>query len=151
MNLSDEVYELQTDIAALFFNIRSILDSMSTLMHFLYGPTSRQFSSFADYVKYIRKEQHSSGEIADSQMKDFINKNMSWFFLLRDIRDYITHYSSIDISFKEKDGGVLNIFIQNNFDLDELIKLVSEGMNRLIHFFDEHFSQLVLRKNQSQS
>ena len=40
---------------------------------------------------------------------------------------------------------------RSKYYLDELIKLVSEGMNRLIHFFDEHFSQLVLRKNQSQS
>lgn len=147
INLDEEVYELKTDIAAFLFNTRSILDSMATLMHFLYWPSSRQFSSFADYIKYIRKKSRGPGEIPDEVMKSYINDNMQWFFQLRDIRDFITHYSSIDISFNEEDNAVLRVYIHNHFDLNDFVDSVSNGLNNFLRFFDDHFSRVVANQN----
>ncbi len=142
INFEDEIYELKTHTAAFLFNARSLLDTTATLMHFIYGAAGQQFSSFADYAKFICKDEKETGELYDATMKEFIEKDMNWFFLLRDIRDYITHYASIDISLWESDGRV-RVYILDKFELGQLVELVSEGIRRFLSFSDGHFSNVI--------
>jgi hypothetical protein len=108
-NICTGVYSMKTEIGNLFFNIRSVMDTVSTLLHFLYGKGAKQFSSFADFTKYICKETDKEGELTDPIMKDYISQ-MDWFFILRDIRDYITHFGTIEIDFYENTPSQLTVY-----------------------------------------
>jgi hypothetical protein len=140
-SVQTQVYSLKRELGNLFFISRSIMDSIATLMHFLYGPSSNPFSSFADFKKYICKAQHSSGSITDNEMKHYIESEMSWFSRLRDIRDYITHYKSIDISFYEQATGGIDVYLEDQFEVGELIQSIHDGVSNFLKYLDEHFSR----------
>lgn len=140
-DLNEQVYQLKSELGNILFTTRSIMDSVSTLLHFLYGPSSYQFSSFADFKKYIVKDEQG-GHLKDEEMKKYINDNMGWFSLLRDIRDYITHYSSIDVSFYEEEGS-LRIYLQDRFELNSLLDSLQDGLTNFFTFFDDHFSKKI--------
>jgi len=50
-NVVDQVYRLKAEISGFLFTVRSIMDLIATMMHFLYGPESRIFVSFNDFIK----------------------------------------------------------------------------------------------------
>ncbi len=142
---NEEVYQLKSEISNILFTLRSLLDTITTLVHLMYGPNSRTFHSFTLFAKFITKESHKDGEIGDAKMKEFIKTEMEWFNQLRDIRDYITHFSSIDLGFYETDEGILKAYLHDRFDLDLLLATMSQGLNSFMSFFDDHFSQRILK------
>ncbi len=144
-SISDQVYILKSEIASALFTIRSILDSVSTLLQFLYGSKSNQYSSFSDFIKKAsgQKTDDSRGR-PDNIMEQYIKSNMEWFFVMRDIRDYVTHHGSIDISFYEDQSGSLLICVQNRFDLDALINSITSGLEDFLKFFDDHFASRII-------
>lgn len=141
--IHEQVYQLKMQITNILFSTRSILDSMATVMHFLYGPSANQFSSFADFVKDVQKTEIKQNRMIDIEMQNYIQSRMDWFFVLRDLRDYITHYGSIDVSFHEKSEGEMIIVIQDLFELNALVNPIISGLDEFFQFFDEHFANRI--------
>ena len=142
IEFDNEVYSLKRELSVFLFDSRSILDTITSMFHFLYGPKSRQFGSFSDFVKMCEKDPQKS-KFDDSEMREYIINNCYWFYLLKDVRDYVTHLSSIDISFCESNKGQLKIYVfgRNLIDLENLISSVIKGIISLRNFIDEHFSK----------
>lgn len=143
-----EVYALKAEIGFFFFTVRSILDSVSTLTHFLYGPTCKQFSSFNDFYKYIIKDSRQKHDFSDSFLKSYFETKMTWFLLLTDVRDYITHFSSIQIGFYEVEDKNLKIYLENKFDLSDIVKVILNGLLEFLSFYDEHTVQRLKSKKE---
>jgi len=144
IKLNNEIYALKSEISVVLFISRGIFDVLATTVHFLYGPSSCQFISFVDYYKYLRKTA-SDKVINDPEMLHYIETNMQWFWILRDLRDYVTHVGSFDMSFYEQEDGQFKIYLRDSFR--EIVSLLNEclfGMKAYLDFFDEHFSKLVI-------
>lgn len=136
---STYVYTLKSELGNFFFVSRSLLDTIATLMHFLYGPKSKQYRSFTDFIKYAVRDKSNLGEEVDAELKDYIEKNLDWYARLKDMRDYITHYKSIDISFYEQADGSIHIYLEDRFKINELLHAVHSGISAFINFMDNHF------------
>jgi hypothetical protein len=142
-NASTYVYAMKSELGNFFFVSRSLLDTIATLMHFLYGPKAKQHRSFTDFIKYAVREKSGSGEEVDAEMKNYIEKNLEWYARLKDMRDYITHYKSIDISFYEQTDGSIHIYLEDRFKLSELLHPVYSGISAFIGFLDKHFKNRI--------
>ena len=140
---STYVYRLKSELGNFFFVSRSVLDTIATLMHFLYGPKSKQHRSFTDFIKDAVKEKSASGEEVDAEMKDYIEKNLNWYARLKDMRDYITHYKSLDISFYEQTDGSIRIYLEDRFEIGELLHAVQSGISAFLNFMDKHFKNRI--------
>lgn len=138
------VYTLKSELGNFFFVSRSLLDTIATLMHFLYGPKSKQHRSFTDFIKYAVSE---AGEKVDGEMKDYIERNLDWYARLKDMRDYITHYKSLDISFYEQADESIHIYLEDRFEIGELLHAVHSGISAFIKFMDRHFKNRIENLN----
>jgi len=144
IQLNNEIYALKSEIGIILFTSRGLFDVLSTVLHFLYGPSSCQFLTFVQYYKYLRKTS-SDKVVNDPAMLDYIETNMQWFWVLRDLRDYVTHVGSLDISFYEDADGQFSIYIGDCFI--EIVGLLNECLNgakSYLDYFDEHFSRLII-------
>jgi hypothetical protein len=54
----------------------------------VYGPSVGQFSSFGDLLKAIKNEKI---QLPDDELKNHLCNNIEWFYLLKDVRDYLAH------------------------------------------------------------
>jgi hypothetical protein len=124
--------------------VRGTLDSIATLMHFLYGPSSCRFTSFAAFVKYLNKG-YAAGADADRAFREYIEEHLGWFRILREYRDYVTHYGSIDITFYEPRKGVLRTYLQDALQVHEVVAPVLAGIDSFCEFVDRHFAARILR------
>lgn len=138
-----EVYLLKTELSNSLFVARSIMDTLATLMHFMYGKGAKQFTSFADFAKYLSKKTSSKGDIVDLEMKEYISSEMEWFNLLRDLRDYFTHCGTFRIEFYETIPTQLSIYIDGYNELVPTLKQILDGIMRYIDYFDRHFVKKV--------
>jgi hypothetical protein len=141
-NVADEVYALKSEVASVLFVARGVLDTITSLMHFLYGPSSRQFRSFADFVKFLRNGA-KEGRCADPEFLAYVDSNMGWFRTLRDLRDYVTHHSSMDVAFYEPSEGRLLIFLQELMQASEVIHTAVFGVDQFCEFLDAHFARRI--------
>lgn len=146
-NVEAEVYSLKAEIGFLFFISRSILDCIATLTNFLYGPTHKIFSSFNDFYKYITKGELGENDFSDAKLKEYFHSQMAWFHLLTDIRDYITHFSSIGIDFFETEDKTIKIYIENKFEIEETLGKIVSGISHFLIFYDEHTVQRLQQKD----
>lgn len=112
-------------------------------MHFLYGPKSKQHRSFTEFTKYACKDKSRIGEEVDDEMKDYLQKNLDWYARLKDMRDYLTHYKSIDISFYEQLNGSIHVYLEDRFEIGELLHAVYSGIFAFITFMDKHFKNRI--------
>jgi hypothetical protein len=135
------VYTLKSELGNFFFVSRSLLDTIATLMHFLYGPKSKQHRSFTDFTKFACQDKSEMSKGIDNEMKNYINENLDWYARLKDMRDYITHYKSIDISFYEQTDTSIHIYLEDRFEIGELIHAVHIGIAAFIEFMDSHFEK----------
>jgi hypothetical protein len=135
----DQVYALKSELGNILFVTRGALDTIATLFHFLYGPSSPLFTSFADYIKYLDEGQES-GTDRDSAMREHIAKRLAWFRTLHEYRDYVTHFGSIDISFYEPQEGVVRTYLQDALDVHEVVAPVLSGLDSFCEFVDGHFA-----------
>jgi hypothetical protein len=140
-----KIYQIKSMLANILFWSKSVLDNLSTLSHFLYGQKSNFFTTFNQFRKYMIKDK-KVGELEDLEMKEYLNNNLDWFYLLKDIRDYITHYSSPTFELYEGDDGKLNIYMRyliSGYEIDEILNKVIVGLSNYMAFFDSHFSSRI--------
>jgi hypothetical protein len=147
-NVTDEVYSLKAEIAGVLFVARGVLDTITSLMHFFYGPNSRQFTSFADFVKFLRKGAKEDS-CADPELLQYIESNMQWFRFLRDFRDYVTHHSSIDVAFYEPTEGKLLIVLGESMQATEIVSTALFRVDGFCEFVDAHFARRIDRTSTS--
>ena len=135
----DKVYALKAELGNLLFLARGTLDTIATLLHFLYGPNARHFTSFTAFVNYLN-QRHAAGADADPALREYIKGHFGWFRILREYRDYVTHYGSIDISFYELREGVLRTYLQDALQVHEVVAPVLAGVDAFCEFVDRHFA-----------
>jgi hypothetical protein len=135
----DQVYALKSELGNILFVARGALDTIATLFHFLYGPGSRQFTDFADFMKYL-DEGHQGGADPDPAMREHIAQHMAWFRTLHEYRDYVTHFGSIDITFYEPEEGVVRTYLQDALEVHEVVAPVLSGLDSFCGFVDGHFA-----------
>ena len=116
-------------------------------MHFLYGPNSRQFVSFADFIKFQLKQNHLKPEEVDEKMREYVSTKLGWFKKLRDLRDYESHIKSLDISLFENEDESISIYLQNEYELANLVSEIYGGLQLFIGFYDYHFTGRVMMTN----
>ena len=135
----DKVYALKSELGNILFVVRASLDTIATLLHFLYGPGSRRFSTFAAFVSYL-DPPHPAGTGPDPALRAYVGEHLAWFRSLREYHEYVTHYGSIDISFYEPREGVLRAYLQDAAQVHEVISPVLGGLDSFCEFVDRHFS-----------
>jgi hypothetical protein len=135
----DHVYALKSELGNILFLTRGALDSIATLLHFLYGPSSPQFTSFSAFTAYL-KAGHASGTDLDPAMREHIAQRLAWFQTLHEYRDYVTHFGSIDISFYEPQEGIVRTYLQDALEVHEVVAPVLSGLDSFCEFVDGHFA-----------
>jgi hypothetical protein len=135
----DQVYALKSELGNILFVTRGALDTIATLFHFLYGPGSYQFTSFAAFTKYLN-DGHAAGTDPDPAMREHIAQRLAWFRILHEYRDYVTHFGSIDITFYEPQEGVVRTYLQDALEVHEVVAPVLSGLDSFCEFVDGHFA-----------
>ena len=135
----DQVYALKSELGNILLVARGALDTIATLFHFLYGPSSRQFRDFADFMRYLN-QGHAGGTDPDPAMREYIARQMAWFRTLYEYRDYVTHFGSIDITFYEPQEGVVRTYLQDALEVHEVVAPVLSGLDSFCEFVDGHFA-----------
>jgi hypothetical protein len=135
----DQVYSLKSELGNTLFVTRGALDTIATLFHFLYGPSSCQFTSFEAFIKYLN-EGHAGGANPDPAMREHIAQQLAWFRILHEYRDYVTHFGSIDITFYEPEEGVVRTYLQDALEVHEVVAPVLSGLDSFCEFVDGHFA-----------
>jgi hypothetical protein len=135
----DKVYALKSELGSILFLARGTLDTIASLLHFLYGPSSAPFKSFGAFVKYLNRS-HAAGTDADPALREYIEAHLEWCQILREYRDYVTHYGSIDISFYEPRQGILRTYLQDATQVHDVVAPVLAGLDAFCEFVDGHFA-----------
>jgi hypothetical protein len=135
----DQVYALKSELGNILFVARGALDTIATLFHLLYGPSSRQFTDFAAFMQYL-DEGRAGGTDPDPAMREYIAQQLAWFRILQEYRDYVTHFGSIDITFYEPQEGVVRTYLQDALDVHEVVAPVLSGLDSFCDFVDGHFA-----------
>lgn len=135
----DQVYSLKAELGNILFVARGALDTIATLFHFLYGPSSPLFTSFADYMNYLDEGQRD-GTAPDPPMREHIARQLPWFRTLHEYRDYLAHFGSIDITFYEPQEGVVRTYLQDALEVHEVVAPVLSGLDSFCQFVDGHFA-----------
>ena len=135
----DKVYALQSELGNILLLVRGALDTIATLLHFLYGANSSHFGSFAAFVDHLDK-RHAAGVDADPALSRYIEEHLKWFRILREYHDYVTQYGSIDISFCEAGEGVVRTYLQDALEVHEVVAPVLTGLDDFCQFMDGHFA-----------
>ena len=135
----DKVYALKSELGSILFLARGTLDTVASLLHFLYGPSSAHFRSFGAFVTYLN-QTHAAGADADPALREYIEEHLEWFRVLREYRDYVTHYGSIDISFYEPQQGILRTYLQDATQVHDVVAPVLAGLDAFCEFVDGHFA-----------
>jgi hypothetical protein len=139
----DQVYALKAELGNILFVARGALDTVATLFHFLYGPSSSQFTSFAAFMKYLDQRQ-SAGTEPDPAMREHVAQQLGWFRTLHEYRDYVTNFSSIDITFYEPEEGVVRTYLQDALEVHEVVAPVLSGLDSFCEFVDGHFAARIM-------
>jgi hypothetical protein len=134
----DKVYALKAEVGNILLLVRGGLDTVATLVHFLNGPTSSPFRSFAAFVKDLKKP-HAAGAGADPALQAYLEGHLEWFRILREYHDYVTQYGSIDISFYEPREGVVRTYLQDALQVHEVVAPVLAGLDSFCEFVDGRF------------
>ena len=140
----DKVYALRSELGSILLLVRGILDTIATLLPFLYGARSSHFRSFAAFLDFLN-ESHAAGVDADSVLREYIEEHLEWFRILREYHDYVTQYGSIDISFCEAPEGVVRTYLQDALQVHEVVTPVLAGLDSFCEFLDGHFAARIGR------
>jgi hypothetical protein len=135
----DQVYALKSELGNILLVTRGALDTIATLFHFLYGPSSCQFTRFSGFMKYLNKG-HAGGTDPDPAMREHIGQQLTWLRILHQYRDYVTHFGSIDISFYKPQEGVVRTYLQDALEVHEVVAPVLSGLDSFCEFVDGHFA-----------
>jgi hypothetical protein len=135
----DQVYTLKSELGNILFLTRGALDTIATLSHFLYSPSSCQCTSFTAFVKYV-SESHPAGTDVDPAMREHLAQQLAWFQTLQEYRDYVTNFGSIDITFYAPEEGVVRTYLQDALEVHEVVAPVLAGLDSFCEFVDGHFA-----------
>ena len=135
----DKVYALKSEVGGILLLVRGTLDTIATLMHFLYGPGSAHFTTFAAFVNSLNKRPAAAAD-ADPVLSEYIETHLKWFRVLREYHDYVTHYGSIDISFYAPQEGVVRTYLQDALAVHEAVAPVLPALDSFYEFLDGHFA-----------
>lgn len=135
----EKVYALKGEVGNILLLVRGALDTVATLVHFLNGPDSSPFRSFAALVKDLKKP-HSSGAGGDPALRAYVEGHLEWFRILREYHDFVTQYGSIEISFYEPTEGVVRTYLQDALQVHEVVAPVLAGLDAFCDFVDGHFA-----------
>lgn len=135
----DQVYALKSELGNILFLTRGALDTIATLSHFLYSPSSCQCTSFAAFVKYV-SQGHPDGIDVDPALREHIAQQLAWFQTLQEYRDYVTNFGSIDITFYAPEEGVVRTYLQDALEVHEVVAPVLSGLDSFCEFVDGHFA-----------
>lgn len=146
----DKVCALKSELGNILLLVRGALDTIATLLHFLYGPDSSLFASFAAFLAYLDK-CHAAGADADPPLREYVKEHLEWYRLLRDYHDYVTHYGSIDISFYAPREGILRTYLHDALEVHEVVAPVLAGLDSFCEFVDGHFATRIAGTSESQA
>lgn len=138
----DKVYALKSELGNILLLVRGTLDTIATLLPFMYGPRSSHFVSFAALVKALDR-RHAAGADADPALRAYIAEHLEWFRVLREYHEYVTHYGSIDISFYEPREGVVRTYLLDALQVHEVVAPVLAGLDSFCEFVDGHFAAMI--------
>jgi hypothetical protein len=137
--VTDKVYALKAEVGNILLLVRGGLDTVATLLHFLNGPTSSLYQSFAAFVNDLKKPR-AAGARVDSALQAYVEDHLDWFRTLREYHDYVTQYGSIDVSFYEPREGVVRTYLQDALQVHEVVAPVLAGLDSFCEFVDGHFA-----------
>lgn len=134
-----KVYALKAEVGNILLLVRGTLDTIATLLHFLYGPSSTRFLSFAAFVNHLNKRP-AAGPDVDPALRAYIEQHLEWFGLLREYHDYVAHYGSLDVTFYEPREGLVRTYLQDALEVHEVVAPVLAGLDAFCEFVDQHFA-----------
>ena len=79
----------------------------------------------------------------DEELSCYLQKNMEWFFLLKDVRDYLAHFGALHFSLKEQAPAPVTLEIFNKMEVTYFITKVDMGFNALLEYLDTHFTKVI--------
>lgn len=135
----EKVYALKAEVGNILLLVRGTLDTVATLVHFLNGPGSSPFRSFAALVNDLKKP-HAARADGDPDLQAYVEGHLEWFRILREYHDFVTQYGSIDISFYEPREGVVRTYLQDALQVHEVVAPVLAGLDAFCEFVDGHFA-----------
>lgn len=135
----EKVYALRSELSSILLLARGTLNTIATLLPFLYGSISLQFRGFAAFVDHLN-ERHADGLDFDPGVREYIEEHLGWFWTLREYHDYVTQYGSIDISFCEPREGVVRTYLQDALQVHEVVAPVLVGLDSFCQFMDGYFA-----------
>jgi hypothetical protein len=141
-----ELYRLRSDFSTLLFLIRSNLDQFAALIQFLSGPTANQFSSFADVITKAARD-NPPPEIPDALLQH-LRSHSTWFWRMRDIRDYIAHHGFVRLSLVQSPDQHLRFFVHQRLDLLDLASEFMQGYQLLLSTIDQSFAARIRNPSQ---
>ncbi|HVK95005.1 MAG TPA: hypothetical protein VM571_09790 [Noviherbaspirillum sp.] len=142
LSFSLELYQLRSDFATLLFLIRSILDQFASIVQFLSGPRAKQYSSFADLVS--KCENGTSMAEVPSVVQVHLKNESSWFWRMRDIRDYLAHHGFVHLHLIETDEMDVRFFIHRRIDMVELAREFAAGFDGMLSILDSGYAARIL-------
>ena len=143
LGVTDKVYALKAEVGNILLLVRGGLDTVATLLHFLNGPTSPLYRSFAALVNDLKKPRAASAHL-DPALQAYVEGHLDWFRILREYHDYVTQYGSIDVSFYEPREGVLRTYLQDALQVHEVVAPVLAGLDSFCEFVDGHFAARIV-------
>ena len=107
---------------------------------FFFNKNPPAIKSFTKQVKWFYDKKQ------DIELIEYFDKNLGWFKRLREIRNDISHYGSLQLDFRNEEGQIELVVLTRKFDLllgeikieKEFLKII-EGLKCFMVFYEQHF------------
>ena len=131
-----EIYKLRSDIFTYTIATRAIFDILTTLSQTIYWSKSRP-ASRVYFSKFYDAVMKGSGDIDDPILKEYFEKNFEWYFLLKDVRDYIVHVGALHFKLTSHDNSRVTVEMFKKINVMLFIKETSDGFNEFLNFINK--------------
>lgn len=139
ISFDKEIYKIRSDIFTFTFSARAALDTIASVFQTIYGPEIGQYVSFNSLLKRFLKDD----ALIDKELSTYLRKNLEWFNLLKDVRDYLAHFGALHFTLKEQHPAPVTIEIFRNIEVSFFVSEVQRGFHDLLKYFDEHCTMAV--------
>jgi len=134
-----EIYRLRSNLTTYIFSIRATLDTIASTFQTIYGPQIGQHISFNGLMTHVLSDKCV---IDDPLLDEFFRNKMEWFVLLKDVRDYLSHFGAIEFSIKESTSGTLVIEMFRGMKISTFTQIVDHGFGCLLEFLNVHCAKV---------